>query len=134
MKLRSIKRHLKDSARKTESQKQFAEAMTHRMHIDSSIKLLGQVLFGIEKGPEVLNAVRPAGQPLVDDWDCLKTLVRTFETHCGSLSQYGMKHMRSIANFCNAGITKEQMTEASSQACPTFPLNSWSSLNKGFSA
>ncbi|KAI3756024.1 hypothetical protein L1987_55836 [Smallanthus sonchifolius] len=122
------------STRKVESMKQFAEAMAHRMHVDSSIKLLGKVLFGIEKGPEVLNEVRPAGQPLVDDWDCLKTFVRTFETHCGSLSQYGMKHMRSIANFCNAGITKEQMVEASSQACPTFPSNSWSSLNNGFSA
>lgn len=49
--------------------------MAHRMHIDASIKLLGKVLFGLEKGPEVLNAVRPTGEPLVDDWDCLKTLV-----------------------------------------------------------
>ncbi|GJY46331.1 vacuolar-processing enzyme-like protein [Tanacetum coccineum] len=122
------------SDRKTESRKQLAEAMAHRMHIDASIKLLGKVLFGLEKGPEVLNAVRPTGEPLVDDWDCLKTFVRTFETHCGSLSQYGMKHMRSIANICNAGITKEQMTEASSQACPTFPSNSWSSIYNGFSA
>jgi len=122
------------SDRKTESRKQFAEAMAHRMHIDASIKLLGKVLFGLEKGPEVLNAVRPTGEPLVDDWDCLKTLVRTFETHCGSLSQYGMKHMRSIANFCNAGITEEQMMEASSQACPTFLSNSWSSIYNGFSA
>lgn len=63
------------SARKIESRKQFAEAMAHRMHVDSSIKLLGKVLFGIEKGPEVLSEVRPAGQPLVDDWDCLKTFV-----------------------------------------------------------
>ncbi|KAI3692606.1 hypothetical protein L6452_32426 [Arctium lappa] len=122
------------SRRKTESGKQFAEAMSHRMHVDSSIKLVGKVLFGIEKGVEVLDGVRPAGQPLVDDWDCLKTLVRSFETHCGSLSQYGMKHMRSIANFCNAGISKEQMMEASSQACPNFPSNSWSSLTNGFSA
>ncbi|XP_076899008.1 vacuolar-processing enzyme-like [Bidens hawaiensis] len=122
------------SDRKIESRKQFAEAMAHRMHVDSSIKLVGKVLFGIEKGPEVMSEVRPAGQPLVDDWDCLKTFVRTFETHCGSLSQYGMKHMRSIANFCNAGITKELMMEASSQACPAFPSNSWSSINSGFSA
>ncbi|KAI7748310.1 hypothetical protein M8C21_032897 [Ambrosia artemisiifolia] len=69
------------SARKIESRKQFAEAMAHRMHIDSSIKLLGKVLFGIEKGPEVLNEVRPAGQPLVDDWDCLKTFVSLAINH-----------------------------------------------------
>ncbi|XP_057478445.1 vacuolar-processing enzyme-like [Actinidia eriantha] len=122
------------SPRKLEAQKQFIEAMSHRMHIDNSVKMVGKLLFGIDKGPEVLNAVRPAGQPLVDDWDCLKTLVRTLETHCGSLSQYGMKHMRSIANICNFGITKEQMAVASSQACTTIPFSPWSSLHNGFSA
>lgn len=66
--------------RKLEAQKQFAEAMAHRMHLDSSIKLVGKLLFGIEKGPEVLKMVRPVGQPLVDDWDCLKTLVK-FTSH-----------------------------------------------------
>ncbi|KAA8525182.1 hypothetical protein F0562_006954 [Nyssa sinensis] len=122
------------SPKKLEAQNQFVEAMTHRMHLDNSIKMIGKLLFGIEKGPEVLKTVRPTGQPLVDDWGCLKTLVRTFETHCGSLSQYGMKHMRSIANMCNAGIRKEQMAEASAQACVTIPPSRWSSLHKGFSA
>ncbi|KAF5748299.1 vacuolar-processing enzyme-like [Tripterygium wilfordii] len=122
------------SPRKVEAQKQFLEAMSHRVHIDNSMKLIGKLLFGIEKGPEVLNAVRPAGQPLTNDWDCLKSMVRTFELHCGSLSQYGMKHMRSLANICNAGIVKEQMAEASAQACVTVPSGPWSSLNKGFSA
>ena len=63
------------SPRKIEAQKQFVEAMSHRMHLDNSVKLIGKLLFGIEKGPEVLTTVRPAGRPLVDDWDCLKTLV-----------------------------------------------------------
>ncbi|PHU01324.1 hypothetical protein BC332_31111 [Capsicum chinense] len=122
------------SARKVEAQKQFTEAMSHRMHLDNSIALVGKLLFGIQKGPEVLKRVRSAGQPLVDDWACLKSFVRTFETHCGSLSQYGMKHMRSIANICNAGIHTEQMVEASAQACPSIPANTWSSLHRGFSA
>ncbi|KAL9313119.1 hypothetical protein ACSQ67_018571 [Phaseolus vulgaris] len=122
------------SSRKSVAQKQILEAMSHRMHIDDSMKLIGKLLFGIEEGPKLLNSVRPAGQPLVDDWDCLKTLVRTFETHCGSLSQYGMKHMRSFANFCNAGIGKEQMAEASAQACVSIPATPWSSLRRGFSA
>ncbi|XP_057468481.1 vacuolar-processing enzyme-like [Actinidia eriantha] len=122
------------SSRKLEAQKQFVEAMSHRMHVDNSMEMIGKLLFGIEKGPEVLKAIRPAGQPLVDDWDCLKTLVRTFETHCGSLSQYGMKHMRSVANICNAGVWKEQMAEASAQACVTIPSSHWSSLSNGFSA
>nr|GMD45950.1 vacuolar-processing enzyme-like [Ipomoea batatas]GMD48839.1 vacuolar-processing enzyme-like [Ipomoea batatas] len=122
------------SARKSEAQKQFTEAITHRTHLDNSIALVGKLLFGIEKGPEVLNSVRATGLPLVDDWSCLKSYVRAFETHCGSLSQYGMKHMRSIANICNAGISEERMAEASAQACPTFPSYSWSSLRGGFSA
>lgn len=122
------------STRKIEAQKQFVEAMSHRMHIDHSMQLIGKLLFGIEKGAEVMNTIRPAGQPLVDDWDCLKTMVRTFEMHCGSLSQYGMKHMRSLANICNAGIQKEQMAAASAQSCVRIPSGHWGSLEKGFSA
>ncbi|KAE8664390.1 Vacuolar-processing enzyme [Hibiscus syriacus] len=122
------------SARKVEAQKEFVEAMSHRMHIDNSVKLIGKLLIGIERGLEVLSAVRPAGQPLVDDWKCLKKTVRTFETHCGSLAQYGMKHMRSLANICNAGIQTEQMAEASAQACASIPTGRWSSVQKGFSA
>ncbi|XP_073129424.1 LOW QUALITY PROTEIN: vacuolar-processing enzyme-like [Henckelia pumila] len=106
-----------DSARKVSAQKQLAEAIGHRSHIDHSVELVGKLLFGIDKGPQVLKTLRPAGQPLVDDWDCLRSMVRSFETHCGSLSQYGMKHMRSIANICNAGVKKEQMADASAQAC-----------------
>ncbi|KAH0994275.1 hypothetical protein GBA52_018139 [Prunus armeniaca] len=119
------------SPRKIQAQKDFVEAMSHRMHMDQTMKLIGKLLFGIKKGPEVLNAVRPAGQPLVDDWDCLKTMVRSFETYCGSLSQYGMKHMRSLANICNAGMTKEQMADASAQACSSVPSSHWSSLHRG---
>jgi legumain len=122
------------SARKIKAQNEFAEAMAHRMHLDNSIELVGKLLFRTEDGPKILKSVRTTGLPLVDDWTCLKTLVRTFETHCGSLSQYGMKHMRSIANICNAGIQKDQMSDASAQACPAFPSNSWSSIHKGFSA
>ncbi|XP_038991489.1 vacuolar-processing enzyme-like [Hibiscus syriacus] len=109
------------SARKVEARKQFMEAMSHRMHIDNSVKLIGPLLFGIERGSEVLNTVRPAGQPLV----------RTFKTHCRSLSQYGLKHMRSFANICNAEI---QMADAAAQACADIPSGRWGSLEKGISA
>nr|ALG36105.1 asparaginyl endopeptidase [Oldenlandia affinis] len=122
------------SSKKEEAQKQILEAMSHRVHIDSSINLIGKLLFGIEKGHKILTAVRSAGHPLVDDWACLRSLVRTFETHCGSLSQYGMKHTRTLANICNAGITEEQMAEAASQACVSIPSNPWSSHDGGFSA
>ncbi|RDX61117.1 hypothetical protein CR513_60680, partial [Mucuna pruriens] len=61
--------------RKNAAQKQVPEAMSHRMHVDNSVELIGKILFGIEKGSEVLKSVRPAGSALVDDWDCLKTMV-----------------------------------------------------------
>ncbi|XP_039066281.1 vacuolar-processing enzyme-like [Hibiscus syriacus] len=55
------------SARKVEARKQFMEAMSHRMHTDNSVELIGRLLFGTERGSEVLNTFRPAGQPLVDE-------------------------------------------------------------------
>ncbi|KAH7651273.1 Peptidase C13 legumain protein [Dioscorea alata] len=122
------------STEKLEVQKQLVDIMSYRLHIDNSIELIGQLLFGPEKGLKMLKTVQPSGQPLVDDWDCLKSMVRTFETHCGSLSQYGMKHMRAFANICNAGIRTETMTEVAAQVCITFRDNPWSSIHRGFSA
>ncbi|CAL9193441.1 unnamed protein product [Musa hybrid cultivar] len=123
-----------DSSHKRNAQKELLEVISHRLHIDNSIEFIGKLLFGSRQGSEVLKTVRPAGQPLVDDWSCLKSMVRTFEAHCGSLSQYGMKHMRSLANICNAGISKEMMAEVSAEACISIPAGQWSSLQKGFSA
>lgn len=60
--------------------------------------------------------------------------VRTFEAQCGSLAQYGMKHMRSFANICNAGILPEAVSKVAAQACTSIPNNPWSSIHKGFSA
>ncbi|PKU82544.1 vacuolar-processing enzyme [Dendrobium catenatum] len=122
------------SSKKLNAQKELLDIMTHRMHVDKSINLIGKLLFGSKKGIEVLTAVRQTGQPLVDNWACLKSMVRTFETHCGSLSQYGMKHMRSIANICNAGISKEIMAKVSAEVCSQIPSTPWSSLHRGFSA
>ncbi|KAG0486871.1 hypothetical protein HPP92_008966 [Vanilla planifolia] len=122
------------STKKLDSQRELADIMAHRVHVDNSISLISELLFGKERGKEVLKAVRPQGLPLVDDWGCLKSFVRTFETHCGSLSQYGLKHMRSFANFCNTGIKGNMMAKVSAQVCPSIPSTSWSSLYKGFSA
>lgn len=50
----------------------------HRMHIDKSVQLVGKLIFGVEAGPTMLTAVRE-GQTLVDDWACLKNMVRNVE-------------------------------------------------------
>lgn len=128
------KKSKEDSPERFTAQTQLLEFMAHRMHVDKSVKLVGNLLFGPEKGSAVLKAVRPQGEPLVDDWDCLKKMVRTFERHCGSLAQYGMKHMRSLANICNEGISMDTMATVSAEACTQFPAGSWSSLQRGYSA
>ncbi|XXG45956.1 hypothetical protein AAC387_Pa02g0907 [Persea americana] len=122
------------SSKKLDAQKQLLDVMSHRLHIDNSMELVGKLLFGSQRSLEVLKTVRPAGQPLVDNWNCLKGMVRTFEMNCGSISQYGMKHMRSIANICNAGIRQEVMAEVSAQACVRIPSGPYNSLHRGYSA
>jgi legumain len=136
--------------------KEIKETVAHRKHLDTSVDFIGKLVFGFEKGPSMLQATRSSGQPVVDDWGCLKRMVsvgvvfllqshrvsvvactstfflfylgiysvlmpicqvRVFETHCGSLTQYGMKHMRAFANICNNGVSVAEMKEASIGAC-----------------
>lgn len=52
------------------------ETVTHRSHLDGSIRMIGFLLFGPEKGSNVLDDVRASGLPLVDDWECLKSMVQ----------------------------------------------------------
>ncbi|KXG22709.1 vacuolar-processing enzyme [Sorghum bicolor] len=102
---------------KAEARRRLLQVMSRRSRVDSTMELIGGLLFGSKEGPKVLGAVRPAGQPLADDWDCLKSVVRAYERHCGPLAQYGMKHMRSLANICNAGVGEDAMAKVASQAC-----------------
>ncbi|GFQ04022.1 vacuolar-processing enzyme [Phtheirospermum japonicum] len=114
--------------------KLITDTILHRKHLDGSIDIIGLVLFGPGKGPSLLKSVRGRGLPLADDWDCLKSTVRLFEAHCGSLTQYGMKHMRAFANICNNGVSLAQFEEACMAACGGRNLAKWSPLNRGYSA
>ncbi|CAN6327027.1 unnamed protein product [Urochloa humidicola] len=102
---------------KVEARKRLLKVMSRRSQVDSSVELIGGLLFGSEEGSRVLGAVRPAGQPLADDWGCLKAVVRAYEAQCGALAQYGLKHMRSFANICNAGVGEDAMAKVAAQAC-----------------
>ncbi|XP_028549614.1 vacuolar-processing enzyme gamma-isozyme-like isoform X1 [Dendrobium catenatum] len=121
------------SSEKLDAQKELLDILTLRVHVDNSINLIGKLLFGSEKGIQVLSAVQKTGQPLVDDLACLKSMIQIFETHCGSLSDYGMKHTRSFANICNAGINNETMAKVSAEVCSHIPSTRRSSLHRGFS-
>ncbi|XP_061341865.1 vacuolar-processing enzyme-like [Gastrolobium bilobum] len=112
-----LEKALDDSDEKLEAQKALEVELAHRDHVDNSVHLIGDLLFGKESSSTKMFHVRPAGQPLVDDWDCFKTLMKTYENHCGNLTTYGRKYTRAFANMCNAGISTEQMVAAASQAC-----------------
>jgi legumain len=114
--------------------REIKETVEHRKHLDSSIDFIGRLIFGFENGPSVLEAVRSSGQPLVDDWDCLKSMVRIFESQCGSLTQYGMKHMRAFANICNSGVSEYRMLEVSISACRSYNSERLSPMTRGHSA
>uniref|UniRef100_A0A0D9XPX8 legumain n=1 Tax=Leersia perrieri TaxID=77586 RepID=A0A0D9XPX8_9ORYZ len=109
------------TAEKAEAWKRLLREMERRSRVDRSVELIGDLLLGVSGASSKLMTRRPAGQPLVDDWDCLKSMVRTFEAHCGPLGHYGMKHMRTFANMCNAAVDHHAMANAASKAC-THPV------------
>ncbi|KAE8694577.1 Vacuolar-processing enzyme [Hibiscus syriacus] len=123
-----------DGSKKTDILEQITKTMRHRIHLDGSIDLIGTLLYGPAKGSAFLNSVREPGLPLVDDWQCLKSMVRLFETHCGSITQYGMKHMRAFANICNSGVSQALMEEACVAACSGHGPIQWHPSNQGYSA
>ncbi|KAF5729879.1 vacuolar-processing enzyme [Tripterygium wilfordii] len=121
-------------SKKNEILKQIKETMGHRTHLDGSMELIGTLLYGPQKGSAVLSTVRATGSPLVDDWECLKSMVRVFENHCGSLTQYGMKYMRAFANICNSGTSPESMAAASGAACSSQNAGQLHPSKQGYSA
>lgn len=114
--------------------KQIRETVKHRKHLDYSVELIGTFLYGPEKANSVLKSVRQADVAVVDDWGCLKSTVRMFETECGSLTQYGMKHMRAFANICNSGVPQAAVSDACRAACGGYHAGEMHPSKRGYSA
>ncbi|CAK8540456.1 unnamed protein product [Lathyrus sativus] len=112
-----MERALNGSPDKLKAQKELEVEIAHRKHVDNTFQHISNLLFEKENGSTMLLHVRAPGQPLVDDWDCFKMLIKTYEDHCSTLSNYGRKYLRAFANMCNAGISVKQMVAAASQAC-----------------
>lgn len=66
---------------------------------------------------DLLSNVRAEGKALVDDWDCFKGMVEGWGEACGYISQYGMKHGRTFANLCNAGVSPATFVTAAKSEC-----------------
>ncbi|KAI4311338.1 hypothetical protein MLD38_036243 [Melastoma candidum] len=109
------------SVQSIEAQKRLNAEIARRQKEDSNINLIVKLLLGDAKSSSAFNAVRPAGQALVNDWDCFKSLVNTYQQRCGRLSTYGKKYTGVMANLCNAGLKKEQFDKAALQACSAAP-------------
>ena len=58
-----------------DAQKKLSDEVAHRERVDHTIGRIAKLLFGHENSSKMSN-VRSPGQPLVDDWDCLKTHVK----------------------------------------------------------
>jgi legumain len=109
------------STDKDEAYQKLMNEVDSRNHVDKAMNYVANELFGVEKGSDVFNFIRSPGQPLVDDWSCLKNLVKTYENYCGALSKYGRVYNRAIANMCNEGIRADQLAVASAKACDVKP-------------
>ncbi|XP_021888149.1 vacuolar-processing enzyme [Carica papaya] len=109
----------KNSEARNEARKKLQDEIFYRKQIDYSIKQIAMLLLGEEDGPKMLTLTQPAGHPLVQDWDCFKTLIKSLKKNCGwssSSSRYGMKYTRVVANICNAGINMEHADLVMGQA------------------
>lgn len=105
------------SSRKMQALEEINKMSSERAHIDRSIDIIDKLLAGRVNKQSFFKGERRKGLPLVDDWDCLKAMVRTYESKCGLLTQYGMKHTRKLANLCNSGVRPETLEEVATVAC-----------------
>nr|XP_043628352.1 vacuolar-processing enzyme-like [Erigeron canadensis] len=114
---------------KAELLKEIKKITKHRSHLDNSVNMINRYILSDGHG-----VVRDAGSALVDDWGCLRSMVRAFERYCGSLTQYGMKHTRTFANLCNNGVTEKAMEKATKKACNSYKMGQWNPVIVGYSA
>lgn len=68
----------------------------------------------------ILDQLAPAG--LADtgrakDGTCLKRAVKAVEAHCGRHTDYGLKHVKTLNNLCNAGFDGKDIFHAAKLAC-----------------
>ncbi|CAN6586163.1 unnamed protein product [Malus baccata var. baccata] len=114
--LHKVRKAPDGSHEKHEAKQKLSGEMYRRERIDHNINQIAQLVFRFDSSSKMKN-IRRNGQALVDDWNCFKTFVKTYEKYCGALSNYGMQYTRIIANMCNYGVTMEQMTAASTKTC-----------------
>ncbi|CAN6990882.1 unnamed protein product, partial [Brassica rapa subsp. trilocularis] len=92
--------------RRQEAQKNLLEEINHRKQIDQNIIEILRLSLKKTDVLDLLTSTRTTGQPVVDDWDCYKTLVKSFKNQCGAKMAYDMKYAGALANICNMGARR----------------------------
>ncbi|KAF8068467.1 hypothetical protein N665_1149s0004 [Sinapis alba] len=105
------------SPQRQEAEKNLLEEINHRKQIDQNIIEILRLSLKRTNVLDLLTSTRTTGQPLVDDWDCFKTLVKSFKNQCGAKMVYDMKYTGALANICNMGVDVKQAVSAIEQAC-----------------
>ena len=89
--------------------------------VHRAVELLMSTLYasnGVEASMLLSSPIpAPKGNALVSDWDCLRSMMRTWQDVCGPLDQYGMKHSRAFANLCNVGASSKDLHQAAHAVC-----------------
>lgn len=112
-----IQRSPMESPERQALEKKLFEEMNHRRQIDQNIVEILKLSLKQTNVSNLLISTRTTGQPLVDDWDCFKTLVNSFKNHCGATMDYGLKYTGALANICNMGVDVKQTVSAIEHAC-----------------
>lgn len=83
-----IQRSPMESPERQALEKKLFEEMNHRRQIDQNIVEILKLSLKQTNVLDLLISTRTKGQPLVDDWDCFKTLVTT-------------NHISNLVNLCS---------------------------------
>ncbi|CAF2153862.1 unnamed protein product [Brassica napus] len=106
------------SPQRQEAQKNLLEEINHRKKkIDQNIIEILRLSLKKNDVLDLLTSTRTTGQPVVDDWDCYKTLVKSFKNQCGAKMEYDMKYAGALANICNMGVDVKKSVAAIEEAC-----------------
>ncbi|CAN6990879.1 unnamed protein product [Brassica rapa subsp. trilocularis] len=105
------------SPQRQEAQKNLLEEINHRKQIDQNIIEILRLSLKKTDVLDLLTSTRTTGQPVVDDWDCYKTLVKSFKNQCGAKMEYDMKYAGALANICNMGVDVKKSVAAIEEAC-----------------
>ncbi|CAN8258691.1 unnamed protein product [Cochlearia groenlandica] len=114
---RKIQKAPMGSLERQEAEKKLLQEMNHRKQIDQRIIEILRISVKQTNVLNLLTSTRTTGQPLVDDWDCFKTLVNSFKIQCGATMDYGLKYTGALANLCNFGLDVKKPVSAIEQTC-----------------